>query len=83
MLKSSAFLKCIAFFISLHHNNKQIEIMTTQDYNNKANELNAKFPNLKAEVVKNWNGSRLEIKVINSDKAKTLREMHRNFNFTF
>jgi hypothetical protein len=57
--------------------------MTTQDYNNKANELNSKFPNLKAEVVKNWDGSRLEIKVINSDKAKTLREMYRNFNFTF
>ncbi len=45
--------------------------MTTQDYNNKANELNSKFPNLKAEVVKIWDGSRLEIKVINSDKAKT------------
>lgn len=57
--------------------------MTTQDYNNKANELNAKFPNLKAEVVKNWDGSRDEIKVCNSDKAKTLREMYRNFNFTF
>jgi len=57
--------------------------MTTQDYNNKAIELNAKFPNLKAEVVKNWNGTSLEIKVINSDKAKTLREMYRKFNFTF
>ena len=57
--------------------------MTTQDYNNKANELNSKFPNLKAEVVKNLDGSRLEIKVINSDKAKTLKEMYRNFNFTF
>ena len=57
--------------------------MTTQDYKNKANELNAKFPNLKAEVVKNWDGSMDEIKVINSDKAKTLREMYRNFNFTF
>ena len=56
--------------------------MTTQDYNNKANELNSKFPHLKAEVVKNWDG-RLEIKVINSDKAKTLKEMYRNFNFTF
>jgi hypothetical protein len=57
--------------------------MTTQDYNNKANELNAKFPNLKAEVVKNWDGSRDEIKVCSSDKAKTLREMYGNFNFTF
>jgi len=41
-----------------------------------ATELNAKNPNLKAEVVKNW-------EVCNSDKAKTLREMYRNFNFTF
>jgi hypothetical protein len=57
--------------------------MTNQDYINKANELNSKFPNLKAQVVKNWDGSRDEIKVINSDKAKTLREMFRNFNFTF
>lgn len=57
--------------------------MTTQDYNNKAKELNSKFPNLKAEVVKNWDGSRSEIKVCNSDKAKTLREMYTNFNFTF
>ena len=57
--------------------------MTNQDYNNKAKELNSKFPNLKAEVVKNWDGSRLEIKVVNSDKAKTLREMYKNFNFTF
>lgn len=57
--------------------------MTTQDYNNKANELNSKFPNLKTEVVKNWNGTMLEIKVCNSDKAKTLREIYKNFNFTF
>ncbi len=57
--------------------------MTTQNYTNKANELNSNFPNLKAEVVKNWDGSRLEIKVCNSDKAKTLREMYTNFNFTF
>jgi hypothetical protein len=56
--------------------------MKTQDYNNKANELNAKFPNLKAEVITGWNGA-LEIKVINSDKANTLKEMYRNFNFTF
>ena len=56
--------------------------MTAQDYNNKANELNAKFQNLKAEVTNGWDG-RLEIKVCNSDKAKTLREMYRNFNFTF
>jgi hypothetical protein len=57
--------------------------MTTQDYNNKANELNAKFPNLKAEVIKNWDGSTNEIKVCNSDKAKTLREMYKGYNFCF
>jgi len=57
--------------------------MTNQDYNNKSNELNLKFPNLKAEVIKNWDGSILEIKVCNSDKAKTLREMYKDYNFTF
>jgi len=56
--------------------------MTTQDYTNKVNELNSKYPNLKAELVSGWN-NRLEIKVINSDKAKTLTEMFRSFNFTF
>ena len=67
----------------LQHQTKTNKIMTTQDYNNKANELNAKFPNIKAEVVKNWDGSRNEIKVCSSDKAKTLREIYSNFNFTF
>jgi hydroxymethylpyrimidine pyrophosphatase-like HAD family hydrolase len=52
-------------------------------YQNKVNELNSKFPNLKLEVVKNWDGTRLEIKAPNSDKAKTLKEMFRDFNFTF
>ena len=56
--------------------------MTTQDYNNKANELNTRFPNLKAEVSNTWSGS-LTIKVINCDKAKTLTEMYRKFNFSF
>ena len=31
MLKSSTFLKCITFFISLHHNNKHKEIMGNTD----------------------------------------------------
>ncbi len=53
-----------------------------QDYNNKANEINSKFPNLNAEVKIGW-GEILEIKVVNSDKAKTLKEMYNNFNFTF
>jgi hypothetical protein len=57
--------------------------MTTQDYINKTNELNSRFPNLKAEVVKNWNGTMDEIKVGNSDKANALREMDGKFNFTF
>ena len=56
--------------------------MKTQDYNNKANELNAKFPNLKCEVTTNWGGE-LVIKVVNSDKANTLTEMYQNFKFTF
>jgi len=62
--------------------NKQIEIMTTQEINTKANELNAKFPNLKAEVLTDWFGD-LVIKVCDSDKAKTLNEMYRGFKFTF
>ena len=56
--------------------------MTTTDYNNKANELNSKNPNLKAEVTIGWNGN-LQITVCNSDKAKTLKEMYKQFNFTF
>jgi len=56
--------------------------MTTQEINNKANELNAKYPNLKCEVVKDWSGD-LVIKTINSDKAKTLNEMFRGYTFTF
>ena len=56
--------------------------MTTQEYNNKVNELNSKFPNLKAEVTTGWNGA-LQITVSNSDKAKTLREMYKGYNFTF
>lgn len=46
------------------------------------NQLNLKFPNLRAEITTQWNGS-LAIKVINADKAKTLKEMYQNFNFTF
>ncbi len=46
------------------------------------NQLNLKFPNLRAEIITQWNGS-LAIKVINADKAKTLKEMYQNFNFTF
>jgi hypothetical protein len=56
--------------------------MTTQDYNNKTIELNSKFPNLKASVTKSWNGAD-QITVCSSDKAKTLREMFKCFNFNF
>ena len=56
--------------------------MTRADLNNKANELNSRFPNLKCEVVEVWGGS-LAIKTINSDKAKTLNEMFKGYTFTF
>jgi len=56
--------------------------MTTTEINTKANELNAKFPNLKAEVSIDWFGD-LVIKVCDSDKAKTLNEMYKGFKFTF
>lgn len=56
--------------------------MNAQDYINKVNELNAKFPNLKPELTTGWGGV-LQIKVCNSDKARTLKEMYREFNFTF
>lgn len=56
--------------------------MTTQDYNNKANEINAKFPAVKAEVkVSPW-GGRLEIEVATVNKAKALNEMYPKFTFT-
>lgn len=56
--------------------------MTHTDYTNKANELNAKWPNLKATVkVSPW-GGRLEIEVSTVNKAKALYEMFPKFNFT-
>lgn len=56
--------------------------MKLQDYNNKANELNSRFPNLKAEVTTSWGGD-IQITVCSSDKAKTLSEMYGNFKFAF
>lgn len=56
--------------------------MTALNYNKKANELNAKFPNLKCEVIKRWDGN-LAIKTINADKANTLTEMFKGYIFTF
>ena len=56
--------------------------MTNLQANTKANELNAKYPNLKCQVVKKWNND-LAIKTINSDKANTLTEMFKGYKFTF
>lgn len=56
--------------------------MTHTEYQNKANELNAKYPSLNAVVnVSPW-GGRLEIEVSTVDKAKALKEMFKNFTFT-
>ena len=56
--------------------------MNSQDYQNKVNELNLRYSNLNAELITSFGGV-LEIKVCNSDKAKTLREMFQKFRFTF
>jgi hypothetical protein len=56
--------------------------MTTQEYNNKANDLNTKFPALKASVKVSPFGGRLEIEVASVDKAKALFQMYPTFNFT-
>lgn len=56
--------------------------MTTIDYNNKAQELNSRFPSLNAEVkISPW-GGRLEIEVSTVDKAKALNQMYPRFTFT-
>lgn len=56
--------------------------MKNQDYNNKAAELNSKFPSLEARVnVSPW-GGRLEIEVSTVDKAMILKQMFSNFTFT-
>ena len=56
--------------------------MTTQDYNNKASELNAKYSTLNARVKVSPFGGRLEIEVSTVDKAKVLNEIFYSFNFT-
>jgi len=56
--------------------------MTNKDYNNKANELNAKFSTLNAEVKVSPFGGRLEIEVSTLNKAKALNEMFSGFTFT-
>ncbi len=56
--------------------------MTIEDYNEKAIELNSKFPSLNAAVgVSPW-GGRLEIEVFTASKAKALNEMFPRFTFT-
>lgn len=47
--------------------------MTTQDYNNKANELSNKYK-ATIKVGKNWENKPC-LELLNSDKAKTLKEM--------
>ena len=55
--------------------------MNIDQYNQKAKELNTKFPSLQAVVNRSpWGGS-LQINVSTLDKAKTLREMYPNFAF--
>jgi hypothetical protein len=49
-------------------------------YKIKAAYLNAKYPTLKAEVKKGWDG-RLEIEVSTIDKAKACSEMFCEFTF--
>ena len=56
--------------------------MTTKDYNNKVNELNSRFPTLKAKVNVSPFGGRLEIEVSTVDKAKALNQMFPRFTFT-
>ena len=51
---------------------KQIDMKTLNDYNNKANELNSKFPSIKAKVSVSPFGGRLEIEVSTVEKAKAL-----------
>ena len=55
---------------------------TLNDYNNKANELNSKFPSIKAKVSVSPFGGRLEIEVSTVEKAKALDQMFFGFNFT-
>ena len=56
--------------------------MTTVEYNNKANELNERFPSLNAQVSVSPFGGRLEIEVATVDKAKALNQMFPKFTFT-
>jgi len=56
--------------------------MKIKDYNNKANELNAKYPTLSAKVNTSPWGGRLEIEVATADKAKALNQMFPSFTFT-
>lgn len=56
--------------------------MTKQDYTAKADELNNRYPSLKAKVQVSQYGGRLEIEVATVDKAKALNQMFSNFSFT-
>lgn len=56
--------------------------MDLKDYTKKTEEINKKFPLLKAEVKRSPWGNRLEIEVSTIDQAKALNELYRGFNFT-
>ena len=56
--------------------------MTHTEYQNKANELNAKYTTLNAVVNISKFGGRLEIEVSTINKAKALSEMFSKFTFT-
>jgi hypothetical protein len=56
--------------------------MTNQDYANKVNELNAKYPTLNAELKVSPYGGRLEIEVSTVKKCKALNQMFTSFTFT-
>ena len=56
--------------------------MTITDYKNKVQELNNKYPSLKAELKVSPFGGRFEIEVLSVDKAKALNEIFHSYNFT-
>jgi len=61
------------------HKLNRLEQMKAEE---KAEELNKKFPTLNAEVKVSPFGGRLEIEVSTVDKAKALNEMFSGFTFT-
>ncbi len=56
--------------------------MKSLDYTNKVNQLNSKYPSVKAEMVYGWN-NQLQIKVSSYEKAQILFEMFPTYIFTY